>query len=266
MEYYIYKTSKEKEDILNEIYNVRRFIYNDDNISCLDGRIKLIPFSEVQEDRSLITSIKKNYGEVITRFNQGITYYKCYDDRKETAIKFFKESIIFNMMFYNSGDNNSLDFPIFYSYIYSLIESKYLGKSRSDSLSNSLAELGIFAFSTDYNKNINNDLVNAALYNRNSIKDIYEDTMGKNTYDRFSDLCKKFSLELDYPSSMEDNHFYSIIETLKKFFYLRVDNMKHLSLNERNSMIIQFNDEYSKLVNKFEEEKDDFRRQKPIQL
>ena len=44
MEYFIYKTQEDKKAIIDEMKKIRKFIYGDNDISCLDRSIKLISY------------------------------------------------------------------------------------------------------------------------------------------------------------------------------------------------------------------------------
>lgn len=257
MDYIVYKTQKEKETIISDITNIRKFIYNDEDISCLEDAIKVIPYSDIKHDRGLVSMIKNTNGQLWTKNN--ITYIKRFDECNSLSDLFYIDTIFINMMFNNSGTKEDINLPLFNAYVYASIENKYLGNKEENDIPSSLGSLGVLAFSRDINPNINNDLVNSALYNRNKIKDIYEETMGPSSFDSFMDLCNKFKDISLNPQSITDEVFYNMIKTLKKFFYLRVDGFKEISQNDKNSMIIHFDEEYSKLVNKFEEEKEDFR-------
>ena len=253
MDYFVYKTKKEKDTIIEDMHKVRSFIYGDDDISCISKGIKLIPYSDIKHDRGLVKDLKSTAGQLWIEEETDTTYLKRYDECNSMSDKFYMESIIFNMMFCNSGDIDDIYLPIFFSYVYGDIECRYLGLNKRDTLTTNLARLGLLAFSNSYDYNINNDLAHAALYNRNSIKEIYEDIMGESSFEHFYDLCKTYSDKSLYPKSIEYKDFYSIIELLKKYFYLKVDKLTYLTLNERNSMIIRFNDQFNKIINSFEE-------------
>ena len=264
MDYFVYKTKEEKDTIIKDMIKVRGFIYGDEYISCISKGIEIIPYSKIKHDKALVSCLKSTEGQLWIDEETDTTYFKRYDECKPKSDKFYKESIIFNTMFYNSGNNDDIFLPIFFSYIYGDIECRYLGINKRKTLTTDLARLGLLAFSNSYDYNINNDLANAALYSRNSIKEIYEDIMGESSFEHFYDLCKTYSDKSIYPKSIEYEEFYSIAQLLKKYFYLKVDKLTYLTLNERNSMIVRFNDEFNKLVSRFEEGIDELSKNNPF--
>lgn len=260
MEYFIYKDEKDKKAIIDEMKRIRKYIYDDEDISCLDKSIKLISYSKVKSDRNLIKQINGSVGGICRRGSD--YYFRCYGDRSEYALSSYKETIMIHMMFYNSGSENDLVLSIFYPYIYAYYVNGYLGKKEEIGVNEELAHLGVLAFANEYDPYKNNSLIICALHYRNYIKRLFEEMVGLGSFDEFAERCKSFSEHQNKGTSVAakilDEDFTSIIESLKMVFDARMGEIPEsiLSEDEKSAMIDNFYEVYGLLKEKYKNEKD----------
>lgn len=257
MDYFVYKTKKEKQSIMDEIKNIRNYIYGDEDITPLEESVSIIPYEKIKDDRSMIQHIKRDRYEICNRGDDW--YFKCYDDRKSTAITYFKESIMTDMMINTSGSKDDLFLPIFYNYIYSKIIKEYINGKEEFGINEELGHLGLLAFSNEYNPDFNNDLVMCALYSRNQIKKIYEEVMGEGSLNELINKCNSFNSNQKQGSCTNkqdlDDSFYSVIGLLKEYFHKKLDMSESIPQLEKEPMLDNFDEVYNLLVEKYENEK-----------
>ena len=257
MEYFIYKTQEDKKAIIDEMKKIRKFIYGDDDISCLDRSIKLISYEEAKKDKKLINFINGNLGALCQRGED--CYFRCYGDRSDEIISYFKETIMIHMMLNNSGDTDDISLSIFVPYVYANYISNYLGTNDKPSINDELANFGLIAFSNSYDTYSDNSLIKCALYSRDYLKTMFDRVMGIGSFDKFAELCRTFYESQNMGENTDvkalDKQFMSIIETLKKYFYSRMSEKPDISDDEKKTMADNLGEVYILLVKKYKKEK-----------
>lgn len=264
MDYFVYKTKKEKESIIEDMKRIKEFIYGDQDISCVDGSIELIPYERIKQDRNLVNHLKVANWEICDIDDDW--YFKCYDERKPAAIKYYIETIMTHMMFNVSGDGYKGTLKIFHEYIYSRLISEYIGKNKEPGINETLGHLGLLAFSNGTNPELNNDLVVTALYNRDQLERVYEIVMGKGSYQVLNELVNTYCSHLNKGASIGpdvlDNDFKALVDLLKEYFYKKLDTLD-LFDDEKQLMINNFEEQYKLLIEKYKRDNARIKRPKP---
>ena len=116
------------------------------------------------------------------------------------------------------------------------------------SMQDDLLNFILLAFSNRVDAFNDNDIIKGYLYDREGLRDKYEDLMGE---DAFRVLDYNCSIVRIHHENLITAEFSYLIKDLRRYFYLKMSKKDDVSLNERNSMIINFDSLYVKLRDEY---------------
>lgn len=251
MIYIVFKNSIDKENFMKNITNINNTLYdgNDVILNKFYTNVKFINFDSI--DNKIIDSFNDDYINCI----EDNIYYKFYDIKYHKVTDFslgdiinlytstisYSKEKLYSIAKYGDESNDSFGFFGKVSRFYeSLINNV-------DNKDDDILNLGFLAFSNRVNTYTDNDLLNGYLYDRKGFKDKYEKIMGEDSLARLNYYQKSITITLIDSNSIPKIEYLGLLEDLRKYFLINMSKKDNISLQEKNTMIINFNSLYTKL-------------------
>ena len=254
MIYIVYKNPEDRVKYENYFNKINNLLYqgHDKILSKFHNKVKYVNYDSIN-NKELLNELdsSEDYMCDINDNSYVMTYseyiYLKYDVIKDlvtiytTIIAGDDKNNCFESY---CSDNNSLS--IAYNKFDCLVEDAINNDRNIQGINDDLVNFTLLAFSNRVDVTKDNDLIKGYLFDRNSLKDNYEKVMGDNS---FNDLIK-YSDAISfnkYHGTIPKYEYFKVLDNLKKYFYIKMSQKNDISINEKNSMIINFNTLYSKL-------------------
>ena len=124
------------------------------------------------------------------------------------------------------------------------------GNEPDSSMLNEMTKFALVAFSTRYDIYDNNDLINGFKYNQDALQEKYDKVMGNGEFDKLNHYCYMQQIDYSMRKIISPYEFYKITDSLKNYFYKRMNQINDISLEEKKAMMENFNFVYEDLKNK----------------
>ena len=252
MIYFVYKNENDVKSVQKMMEKDNMFLYN---TSLPKDRIEyttsFISYSDINNKELLKKINNSNY----SRYDTGDDiYYKLYGIETIEALEELQKYIFDLVVFYTSGDDHSLYFHMFFDSIYNDLYSKMTGKPRERDIIDDIADLGILAFSTRPDTMEHNNLIEAALDDRDIVRDFYDYLMGEGSFNEINKYAEMimFDYALNY-KNVSSYEFNKLIDGLREYFYKYIGSSDILSDEEKNQMYSKFEEAYNNLKEKQKE-------------
>ncbi|MBR4830685.1 MAG: hypothetical protein IKZ96_02850 [Bacilli bacterium] len=245
MVHFIYKDDSEKYTVRDLIESINAYIYKTVNTEKIDYNVDYIKDSLLG-----VELLKKVNNSNTNPYDDGEDlYFKTYGMDPEEFDKVVKRFVFETVIHYSTGGDEALYFPIFFDKVYNDLFDKYTTKPREKSILDDIGNFGLIAFSTHYNIHDGNNLEEAALDDREFIRDLFDHVMGDGSFNEINVYAER--INLDYrlnKHNVSSFEFNSIMNALRTYFYKYMEDNDIISEEEKEKMITRFEDEYARLI------------------
>lgn len=250
MVYFVYKDESEKHIVRDLIESINGFIYRTVSTEKIDYNVDYIKDSLLgTELLKKIDNSKINPVDI----NEDI-YFRVYGMKPEEFDKTVKKFVFETVIHYTTGGDGSLYFPIFFDKVYNDLYDKYTSKPREKDILDDIGQFGLIAFSTHYDIHDHNNLEEAALDDREFIRDLYDYVMGDGSFNEINVYAERINIDYRLNNhNISSFEFNSIMNALRTFFYKYMEDNDIVSEEEKERMITRFEEEYAKLIEKQKE-------------
>ena len=252
MLYIVYKKDSDRKRCKECLTKINDVIYNGDSKASksFSSRTIFLPYSSINNE-TLLRNMDESYDYLYT--NNGNYYLKTYDKCMQKneffyniLIALYTHAVACTKEDFESISRTGVDYT--YSTFYGRMGANYAckiyGGTGSSILSNELLELGLLTF--DYRSD--NDLKKGYLYDREYLYNKIEKRLGEGS---FEELNHCIDLSTGYNRVVNEAKFNKALNYLRKYFYISIREDNDLSLEEKNSRIISFDEKCSELRDKY---------------
>jgi len=249
MIYFVYKNDIEKKYVEDLMIKDNMFIYK---TSLLKDRIdyltSFISYSSII-DQALLKNINKNEQ---CKYDDGENiYYRLYGIESKESLEDLQKFIFDLVVFYTSGDDQSVYFHIFYDKIYNDLYNKMNDYPNDNDILSDIKDLGLIAFSTKPDTLDGNILIESAFDDRNLVRDFYDYYLGEGSFKNINEYAKMISLDYALNNqNVSSNEFNKLIDGLKEYFYKYISISDELTEDQKNEMYKKFDEAYNGLKEK----------------
>ena len=257
MIYIVYKKPEDKEKYENYFNKINNFLYRgkETALNKFYRNVKFVNYSTI--DEKVLKEIEDDDGYI--HESKENTYYKSYKIQEYRGVKDDELSDIINIYttivatreshdrIEDYYEDNTALYGI-YGAINTMIEGRLKEEPEEISMQDDLLNFILLAFSNRVDVFKDNDIIKGYLYDREGLRDKYEDLMGE---DAFRVLDYNCSIVRIHRENLITAEFSYLIKDLRRYFYLKMSKKDDVSLNERNSMIINFDSLYVKLRDEY---------------